>query len=105
MDSRIRKSAEENKDGSISFPLTQEDIGDTLGLTAVHVCRTLRLLRGDGLIEAGRGRLKIFDRPALALEAGLFNWDTDPAAESAEPNQKNGARGKAVSLRHMSFPL
>jgi CRP-like cAMP-binding protein len=105
MDRRIRKTGNENKDGSVPFPLTQEHIGDTLGLTAVHVCRTLRVLRGDGLIEVGRGRLTIFDRQALALEAGVFPLGPDLPKLPAELNQLNRNKGKAIGLRPMSIPL
>jgi CRP-like cAMP-binding protein len=37
-------------DRSFRMPLTQELIGDILGLTSVHVSRTLRQLRADGLV-------------------------------------------------------
>jgi CRP-like cAMP-binding protein len=54
------------------FPLTQIDIAETTGLTAVHVNRTLQELRRDGLIVFERRRLTIPD--LLALQgAGLFN--------------------------------
>jgi CRP-like cAMP-binding protein len=36
---------------SFPLPLTQELIGDALGLTTIHVNRTLRLLRENHLIE------------------------------------------------------
>ena len=77
MDRRIGRTVSANADGSIPFPLTQEHMGDTLGLTAVHVCRTLRALRADGLVEVGRGRLRIIDRDALAVEAGAFAPEFD----------------------------
>jgi CRP-like cAMP-binding protein len=35
---------------SFRMPLTQELIGDILGLTSVHVSRTLRQLRADGFV-------------------------------------------------------
>lgn len=72
MDRRIRRTGVRSDDAVMPFPLTQEHMGDALGLTAVHVCRTLRALRADGLVEAGRGRFKILDREALAAEAGIF---------------------------------
>ena len=72
MDRRIRRATTTNDDEPIPFPLTQEHIGDALGLTSVHVCRTLRALRADGLIEIGRGRLTVEDRESLADEAGAF---------------------------------
>lgn len=43
------------------FPLTQEQLGETLGLTSVHVNRTLRTLREEGLASLKRGRLTIPD--------------------------------------------
>ncbi|MGD9783658.1 MAG: Crp/Fnr family transcriptional regulator [Hyphomicrobiaceae bacterium] len=36
------------------MPLTQELIGDALGLTNIHVNRTMRALEEDGLIKCGR---------------------------------------------------
>ena len=59
---------------SCDFPLTQNDIADTTGLTAVHVNRTIQELRREGLIVLERQRLTIPDM--LALQgAGLFNPD------------------------------
>ncbi len=46
------------RDHVIELPLTQTDIGDALGLSSVHVNRTLQDLRGAGLIELTRGRLR-----------------------------------------------
>lgn len=55
---------------AIKFPLTQEHIGDALGLTAVHVCRTMRCLREKGVVELHNGRLSVMDPKALADIAG-----------------------------------
>jgi CRP-like cAMP-binding protein len=52
--------------GSCDLPVTQEILGDTLGLTAVHVNRTLQLLRRLGLVELKLGRLFIHDFDGLA---------------------------------------
>jgi CRP-like cAMP-binding protein len=54
------------------FPLTQVDIADATGLTAVHVNRTLQELRREGLIELQGRRLTIPDLAALKNVA-LFN--------------------------------
>jgi CRP-like cAMP-binding protein len=60
-------------DGAIyDFPLTQEQIGDATGLTAVHTNRTLQSLRKDGLISLTSNRLTILDWDRLA-EIGDFN--------------------------------
>ena len=57
---------------SCDFPLTQNDLADATGLTAVHVNRTLQELRRDGLIELERRRLTIPDMQRL-MEAAMFN--------------------------------
>jgi len=59
---------------SCDFPLTQNDIAETTGLTAIHVNRTVQELRRDGLIVLDRQRLTIPDMLALQ-RAGLFNPD------------------------------
>ena len=43
--------------GSCDLPVTQENLGEALGLTAVHVNRTLQLLRRLGLVDLKLGRL------------------------------------------------
>ena len=58
-------------DGAVEFPLTQEHIGDALGMTSVHVCRMMRSLVRDGVIETGRNRLRILDRARLANVARI----------------------------------
>jgi len=59
---------------SYELPLTQETLADVLGLTAVHINRTLQQLRSDGDIQLERGRLTINDWDALAKRA-----EFDPA--------------------------
>jgi CRP-like cAMP-binding protein len=49
------------QDGRCDLPLTQNDLAEATGLTAVHVNRTLQELRGDGLIELERKQLRILD--------------------------------------------
>lgn len=56
---------------SYSLPLTQEAIGDTLGLTAVHVNRTLRSLRTEGTIELEGRMLIVKNWPSLKAIAGF----------------------------------
>jgi CRP-like cAMP-binding protein len=51
--------------GSFSFPLTQAELAECLGLSDVHVNRTLMQLRSDGLLEFNNGRLAIRDLQAL----------------------------------------
>lgn len=55
---------------SIPFPLKQEDIADTLGLTAIHVNRTLHAFKEEGLLAIHKHALTILDYDALCLLAG-----------------------------------
>jgi CRP-like cAMP-binding protein len=50
---------------SYDFPLTQTELGECLGLTAVHVNRTLQELRRAGLITLEGRRLTILDLESL----------------------------------------
>jgi CRP-like cAMP-binding protein len=67
----------------LHFPLTQEEIADALGLTAVHVNRVLNELRRRGLITSRRGGLTVLDLPMLKQMAGFNDNYLHPAmAES-----------------------
>ena len=71
MERRVTSVLGVHDDGSVEFPLTQEHIGDAIGLTSVHVCRMMRRLCRDGLIETSRNRLRIVDHERIAEIAGL----------------------------------
>ena len=58
---------------SFVLGLTQEEIGDATGLTAVHVNRMLRQLEEDGMIARDSGRLTLVNEPALAREANYVD--------------------------------
>jgi CRP-like cAMP-binding protein len=55
---------------TLSMPLTQEALADHLGLSIVHVNRTLQQLRHDGLIDYEGGRVTLRDPDRLADIAG-----------------------------------
>src|SRR3954469_3828772 len=55
-----------------AFPLTQAEFGDALGLSTVHVNRTLQDLRGEGLITLRNGSVTVLDWDRLR-EAGEFD--------------------------------
>ena len=59
------------KDNRFALPLTQEQVADATGLTAVHVNRMLQTLRGKKLIELGSGYLTILDLEGLRQAAGF----------------------------------
>lgn len=46
---------------SFELPMTQEQLGDALGLTAVHINRTLKALHDDGLIGRSKRSVSIAD--------------------------------------------
>lgn len=60
------------RDGRCDFPLTQNDLAEATGLTAVHVNRTLQELRSDKLIELERKQLRILDLERL-MDISMFN--------------------------------
>jgi CRP-like cAMP-binding protein len=59
---------------SYDFPLTQQELGECLGLTSVHVNRTLQALRKRGLIQVENRRATILDLPGLKA-LGEFDHD------------------------------
>jgi CRP-like cAMP-binding protein len=58
-------------DDRFEMPLTQEDLGDALGLTPVHINRVLRLLRERGLMTFSNRTIVIQNVEALKREAGF----------------------------------
>jgi CRP-like cAMP-binding protein len=56
------------------LPLTQTQLADTVGLTAVHVNRTLKDMNAEGLVHFRRGRVEIPDWDALT---SLAEFDPD----------------------------
>jgi len=61
---RLQIAGVASEDG-YDFPLTQLQLADCLGLTSVHVNRTLQELRKRELIELRNRRLRILDAPGL----------------------------------------
>ena len=59
-------------DNSFDLPLTQEQLADTMGLSAVQMNRSLQALRGEGLIEHHGRRVTIDDLPRL-MEYASFD--------------------------------
>jgi len=54
-------------------PLTQEEIGDTTGVTAVHVNRMMRSLVDDGLIARSGSTIRILDEARLMAEVNFVD--------------------------------
>lgn len=69
---RMRHLGAADGDG-IQLPLTQEDIGDATGLTAVHVNRMMRGLAEDGIIERTGSQIRLIDEARLVAEANFID--------------------------------
>jgi CRP-like cAMP-binding protein len=70
------------------FPLTQLELADTLGLSDVHVNRTLQQLRSEGLIKLDGKRLEILDVERLKAFSGF------------DPNYLHLTKRKAAAPAH-----
>lgn len=70
------------KDNSYPLPLTQVQIGETIGATVVHVNRILKKLRSDRLLEHKEGRLAILNWDGLSemadFDPGYLNLRDHP---------------------------
>ena len=71
------------RDRTVLLPFTQEEVGDSLGLSAVHTNRALQELRGQGLVTFERGRLTIHDWKEL-VRVGEF----DPTYLHLSPKER-----------------
>ena len=54
-----------------AMPLTQETLADSLGLSMVHINRTLMQMRRDGLLQIAFGMVKIID---MKLMRAVADW-------------------------------
>jgi CRP-like cAMP-binding protein len=63
------QAVELTRDTRCELPMTQTELGEAMGLSAVHVNRTLQELRREGLITLEDRELKILDLPRLEAVA------------------------------------
>lgn len=67
------------KQTDYELPMTQEQLGDALALTSVHINRTLKALADEGLIERTKRSIRIVDFEQLArvgdFETGYLHLD------------------------------
>ena len=76
---------------SFDLPLTQKDIGDAVGLTKVHVNRTLGEMERRGMIERSGRRVRIVDEAGMVAFTGFVDrystvqtdWLPGPSALAA----------------------
>lgn len=86
------------------IPLTQQKLGDFVGLSSVHVCRTLRRMARNGILEAKNHMdIRVFDLQSLAglacvdpkaLKRDIFH----PAFEGRAhvPGSQSACRGTSM---------
>lgn len=59
------------KGSTFSVPLSQDDFADILGISVVHMNKTLRSLTKDGVITFRNSKLTVMNRASLEREAGF----------------------------------
>ncbi len=52
-------------DNQFDMPLTQEQIGEAMGITAVHANRIIKHLRDEAVVDFYRGQVTILDEARL----------------------------------------
>ncbi|WP_338501792.1 Crp/Fnr family transcriptional regulator [Sphingomonas kaistensis] len=83
---------------AFQLPLTQQDLGDAVGLTKEHVNRSLRALESTGLLERDGKMIRINDVEALAELVGFqdryghvaTDW-LPPTANRSDMDQRSAA--------------
>ena len=74
------------------LPMTQEQLGDALGLTSVHVNRILRTMEAEGLVTRGKRQITITDWQGIRRVA-TATWpeaSQRPRASSRSPVPSSG---------------
>ncbi len=69
-------------DKTIRLPMTQEEIGNMLGLTNVSISKLMSAFRKEGLIDYGRNRIVVRNVEALSEICGM-SLETMPGAAKA----------------------
>lgn len=95
----VRLRGEGGNTSRVAFPLTQEQIGDVLGLTAVHVNRTMQSLRAEGLVVITDRVMTLPDVAHLQKICGF-----DPHYLHADPASRHQTTGLGIEYRHGRVP-
>ena len=82
---RLRRRLPAEPGEIIQLPLSQGHIGQALGLTYVHVCRTLQILRDQKIVRFANHRLEIIDPSALIAAAGVEYDALDHQSHTGRP--------------------
>jgi CRP-like cAMP-binding protein len=79
---RLRVVGLASEGREFELPISQQEFGDALGISAVHVSRTLAELRSRSLFTWRRGRAQILDGPGLER---LAEFDSTYLSLNDEP--------------------
>jgi CRP-like cAMP-binding protein len=74
------QAVQQTHGNGFELPFTQPELGDVLGLSTVHVNRTLQELRGEGLVTWRGTKVEILD------------WERLQEAAEFDPNYPNLVR-------------
>lgn len=66
-----QQTGENAVDTQIRLPMTQEEIGNMLGLTNVSISKLMSAFRKEGMIDYGRNRVLVHDIDALSDICGM----------------------------------
>ena len=70
------------KDGTFALPLTQQELADTLGMSLVHLNKSLKLLHNQNTVKWTQQAVKVIDMERLARTAefdpGYLNLHVEP---------------------------
>lgn len=83
---------------SFKIPLTQELFADTLGLSVVHINRTLKALRQDGCITLKAGAVTLHNRSRLAEACCYESPRGRPTSADLTPAPAALAMGSAARI-------
>lgn len=89
----------------IDLPLSQAHIGQALGLTYVHVCRKLQILREQKIIRLANHKLEIIDPASLIAAAGIQPAKSERLGHSGPNGRPLLDRDVAGSLPAGWMPL
>jgi CRP-like cAMP-binding protein len=100
LDIRSRLRIVDGVNGSVfELPLTQQDLGDSVGLTKAHVNRSLKALQATGLIERDGKIIRITDVDALADLVGFHDRHAHVATDWLPPVRAAGDLDHSLAAR------
>ena len=81
------------KENTFRIPLTQEVFADALGLSVVHINRTLQQLKREGMLSVGRGTVTLNQRHKLASFA-CYQSEAQQGAFDRAPRRVHAIAGR-----------